>query len=415
MAVPDKMLDGITSDPATMGWMQGYPPPADKRIQAGKGNHMRFPHTRWSFSNMREFCPTVRVSRGEGPVTPLPVALRDDIDALPVTLDDGTRTTWAETLPLNFTDGILVLHRGALVYERYCGVTRPDSRHIAFSITKSFLGLIAEMLIAEGRLDPASTVAEHLPELAATGFAAATIRQVLDMTTAIDYSEDYADARSGIGDFSLALALTPRPADYAGPGDMYAYLATLAADGAHGKAFTYRTINTEVLGWIVSRIEGRRAHEAYAHRIWQPLGMEADADMLVDPAGIPFTGGGLNPTLRDMARFGEAMRNDGRIGDAQLLPAAAIRAIKSGSAGEDATRSPHPSLTDLVYRSQWWFFTNGNPVLSARGIHGQAIYVDPAAELVIARFASHPVAANIPNDPTTLAGFRALAAHLLRN
>lgn len=414
MAVPDTVLDGITSDPATMGWMQGFPPPADMRIEAAKGNHMRFPYTRWSFSNMREFCPTVRVSRGEGPVTPLPIALRDDIDALPITLDDGTRATWVETLPLNFTDAICVLHKGAVVYERYLGVTRPDSRHIAFSVTKSFLGLIAEMLIAEGKLDPVSTIASHLPELAGTGFATATIRHVLDMTTAIDYSEDYADARSGIGDFSLALALTPRPAGYAGPSDMYAYLATLKSDGPHGAAFTYRTINTEVLGWIVARLEGRRAHEVYSQRIWQPLGMHDDADMLVDPAGTPFTGGGLNPTLRDMAKFGEAMRTDGRIGDAQALAAAPIRAIKAGAVGSDATHSPHPSLTDLVYRSQWWFFTNGNPVFSARGIHGQAIYVDPAAELVIARFASHPIAANIPNDATSLAGFRALAAHLRR-
>ena len=201
---------------------------------------------------------------------------------------------------------------------------------------------------------------------------------------------------------------------YAGPGDMYAYLATLAADGDHGKVFTYRTINTEVLGWIVSRIVERRAHEIYSTRVWQPLGMHDDADMLVDPAGIAFTGGGLNPTLRDMARFGEAMRCDGRIGEAQLLPAAPIRAIKAGATGADATRSLHPSLPGLVYRSQWWFFTNGSPVFSARGIHGQAIYVDPAAELVIARFASHPIAANIPNDPTTLAAFRALAAHLLQ-
>lgn len=406
------MLDGITSNPVTMGWMQGLPPPLDKRIEAAKGNHMRFPWTRWSFSNMREFCPTVRVSRGEGPVTPLPVALRDDIDALSVTLADGTRTTWAETLPINFTDAICVLHRGAVVYERYLGVTRPDSRHIAFSVTKSFLGLIAEMLIAQGTLDPASRVADHLPELAGTGFAAATIREVLDMTTAIDYSEDYADAGSGIGDFSLALALTPRPAAYAGPDSMYAYLATLKASGAHGAGFTYRTINTEVLGWIVARLEGRRCHEVYAEHIWQPLGMHDDADMLVDPAGTPFTGGGLNPTLRDMARFGEAMRNDGRVGEAQLLPAAPIRAIKAGATGADAIRSPHPTLPSLVYRSQWWFFANGGPVFSARGIHGQAIYVDPAAELVIARFASHPIAANPVNDLTSLPAYRALGDYL---
>jgi len=410
--MPDQLLDGLTSDPLAMGWMQGLPPRADKRIDASLGNHMRFPYTRWSFSNLREFRPTVRVSRGEGPATPLPVALRDDLDALPVVFADGSRLSLAETHPLNFTDAFLVLHKGAIVYERYFGVTRPETRHIAFSVTKSFYGTIAEMLIAEGRLDPATTVASHIPELASSGYAEATVRQVLDMTTAIDYSEVYDDARSGIGEFSLALALTPRPADYAGPGDMYAYLPTLNADGAHGAAFTYRTINTEVLGWIVSRIEGKRAHEVLSERIWRPLGTEADADMLVDPAGTPFTGGGLNPTLRDMARFGEAVRNDGRIGEAQLLPAEPFRAIKAGAAGADATRSPHPTLADLVYRSQWWFFANGRPVYSARGVHGQAIYVDPEAEMVIARFASHPTAANVAFDPQSLPVYRALGDYL---
>jgi len=410
--MPDKLLDGVSSDPVTMGWMQGQPPPDNKRIDASLGNHMRFPYTRWSFSHMREFGPTVRVSRGDGPVTPLPVAPRDDLDALLVTFADGARMTLAETHALNFTDAFVVLHKGAIVYERYFGVTRPDTRHIAFSVTKSFYGTIAEMLVAERRLDPASTVADHIPELARSGYADATVRQVLDMTTAIDYSEVYDDARSGIGEFSLALALTPRPAGYAGPGDMYAYLPTLKADGAHGQGFTYRTINTEVLGWIISRTEGKRAHEVLSERIWKQLGMEADADMLVDPAGTPFTGGGLNPVLRDMARFGEAVRNDGRIGERQVLAAEPIRTIKQAAAGTEATRSPHPTLENLVYRSQWWFFDNGRPVLSARGVHGQAIYIDPQAEMVIARFASHPTAANVAFDPQSLPVYRALGDHL---
>ena len=410
--MPQDMLDGVTSDPATMGWMQGLPPPADKRIDARLGNQMRFPMTRWSFSNMREFVPTARVSRGSGPVTPLPEALRDDLDAIPFTTTDGRAMSWAESLVANFTDAICVLHRGAVIYERYFGVTRPDSRHIAFSVTKSFFGTIAEMLIAQGQLDPAAPVCELVPELAGSGYAVASLRQVLDMTTALDFSEDYTDPGSGIGAFSHALGLTPRPADYAGPDDMYAYLPTVAGKGAHGEGFTYRTINTEVLGWIVARAEGMRGHEALAQRIWQPLGMEADADILIDRAGMPFTGGGLNPVLRDMARFGEAVRNDGRICDRPLLPAAPLRAIKAGARGADATRSAHATIPGLVYRSQWWFFDNGEGPFSARGIHGQAIYIDPAAELVIARFASHPLAGNSFNDPVSLPAYRALSAYL---
>jgi len=410
--MPDTLLDGITSDPAAMGWMKGFPPPPEKRIDAALGNHMRFPYTRWSFSHMREFCPTVRVSRGDGPVSRLPVALRDDLDALPVRFADASAMTFGESHALNFTDAFLVLHKGVVVYERYFGVTRPDTRHIAFSVTKSFVGTIVEMLIAEGMLDPAAPIGELIPELAGSGYADATLRQVLDMTTAIDFSETYDDAASGIAEFSHALALTPRPPGYAGPGDMYAYLPSLKANGTHGAAFTYRTINTEVLGWIVARTEGKRANEVLAERIWQPLGMEADADMLIDPAGTPFTGGGLNPVLRDMARFGEAIRSDGRIAGAQLLPVAPIRAIKEGAIGAGATRSPHPTLPNLVYRSQWWCFDNGRRVLSARGIHGQTIYIDPAAEMVIARFASHPTAANVAFDPHSLPIYRALGDHL---
>ena len=409
--MPEQWLDGVTSDPATMGWMQGLPPPADKRIDARVGNQMRFPYTRWSFSHMREFVPTARVSRGSAPVTALPEALRDDVDALRF-VADGQQTTWADSLTANFTDAVCVLHRGAVVYERYFGVTRPDTRHIAFSVTKSFFGTIAEMLIAEGRLDPAAPVVELIPELAGSGYERATLRHVLDMTTALDFSEDYTDPGSGIGAFSLALGLTPRPADYAGPDDMYSYLPSVGPAGAHGAGFTYRTVNTEVLGWIVARTLGMRGHEVLSDRIWQPLGMEADADILIDRAAMAFTGGGLNPTLRDMARFGEAIRNDGRIGEEQLLPAAPIRALKAGATAPDCTRSPHATIPGLVYRSQWWFFDHGEGPFSARGIHGQAIYIDPAAELVIARFASHPLAGNSFNDPVSLPAYRAIAAYL---
>jgi CubicO group peptidase (beta-lactamase class C family) len=402
-------LDGVTSDPVRMGWMQGFPPPPDKRIDASLGNHMRFPYTRWSFSHMREFLPTVRVSRAQGPVTPLAESPRDDLDAVRFTASDGEAMTWEASLTATFTDAILVLHKGAVVYERYFGVTRPDTRHIAFSVTKSFVGTVAELLIAEGRLDPAALMSDYLPELAQSGYAGASLRQVLDMTAALDFSEDYADTGSGIADFSHALGLTPRPAGYAGPTDMYSYLPTLRPGGRHGDGFTYRTINTEVLGWIVARTEGKRLHEVLSERIWRPLGMEHDADMLVDSAATPFAGGGLNPTLRDMARFGEAIR----LGEGVLGPA--VRAIREGARGPQATRSLHATIPGLVYRSQWWFFDHGEGPFAARGIHGQAIYVDPAAEMVIARFGSHPVAANTVNDVVTLPAFRALAAHLLGN
>ncbi|MFN4221594.1 MAG: serine hydrolase domain-containing protein, partial [Novosphingobium meiothermophilum] len=303
-----ELLDGVTSDPVRMGWMQGFPPSADKLLLAARADHMRFPMIRWSYSNMRQFVPSRRVAAAVG-AKPLARALRDDLGQVRfVPLGADAPVTLEQSLTDAFTDAIMVLHRGEVVFERWFGVTGPDTRHIAFSVTKSFVGTLAEMLVEGGRIDPDATVDAILPELHGSGFADATIRQVMDMTTALDFSEDYADPNSGIGAYSAALGLTPRPAGYAGPGDLASYLPTIAKAGEHGQGFTYRTPNTEVLAWIIARIEGAHFADVLSSRLWQPLGMLGDADLIVDQAGTAFAGGGLNLRLEDLARFGEAMR-----------------------------------------------------------------------------------------------------------
>jgi hypothetical protein len=413
--MPEKTLDAHSSDPVTMGWMEGLPPPVDKRLSWARADHMRFPTHRHAYSRMREFLPTARVSRGRGPVWDLPVDLRDDIDAIRFrTMDDGRELTWEEALAVNFTDAVLVMHKGAIVYERYLGVTRRDTPHIAFSVTKSFVGTITEMLIAECRLDPAAPIAALIPELQGSGFADATLRQVLDMTTALDFSEEYTDPNSGIGAMSNALGLTPRAPGYAGPTDVYAFLPTIRKNGVHGERFTYRTCNTEVLGWVVARTEGKRLDNVLAERIWQPLGMEQDADFLIDSTGMPFAGGGLNPVLRDMARFGEAMRCDGHGNGGQAISSEVASAIRSGGRREAFAPAGYAFIPGGAYASQWWLMGGNHGDFSARGIHGQAIWVDPVAEVTIARFGSHPVAANSAFDPSSLPAYRAVAEHLMR-
>ncbi len=413
--MPDQILDADSSDPVTMGWMDGFPPPPEKRIRWAEAGHMRFPTHRHAFSHMREFMPTARVGRGDA-VWALPMALRDDIDAVVFqALDDGRGMTWQDSQKANFTDAVVVLHRGTIVYERYMGTTRSDSTHIAFSVTKSFVGTLVEMLIAEGRLDPFAPVAELIPELRGSGFGDASLRQVMDMTTALDFSEEYTDPASGIGAMSNALGLTPRPSGYAGADDVFAFLPTIRKSGEHGQRFTYRTCNTEVLGWIVARTEGERLDRVLSRRIWQPLGMEQDADWLTDTSGMPFAGGGLNPVLRDLARFGEAMRLGGtRPGSQQAaIHAAAIQAITVGGNRDVFAPAGYAWLPGGSYRSQWWFVGGNHGAYSARGIHGQTIHVDPAAEMVIARFGSHPVAANSAADPTSIPAYNAVAEHLI--
>jgi hypothetical protein len=407
-------LDAASSDPATLQWMVGSPPPADKLIQFADGSAFQFPRTRWSYSNMRRLVPTSVVPRGEGVASTLPRAERTDLDAITFQpTGSNTLMTWAQSLAANFTDGILVLHRGRIVYERYFGVLDSATQHLAFSVTKSFVATIAGILAAEGALDDRATVASYLPELKHGGFADATLAHLLGMTTGVKYTEDYVDDGAGIWALARAGNFRPRPADYRGPGSFYEYLRTVEKDYGHGEQFAYKTANTDVLGWVIRRATGKTISELMSGYLWSKLGVEQDAYFTIDTTGVEFAGAGLNLTLRDLARFGEMIRLGGRYNGHQIVPAVVIDDIRAGGDREQFAGAGYTQLPGWSYRRMWWVSHNEHGAFAARGIHGQAVYIDPAAEMVVARFASHPQGANVHLDPTSLPAYHALAKHLL--
>lgn len=408
--------DADASDPAKLGWMVGSPPPPDRILRFDDGSYFRFPAMRWSVSNFRQLMPTVNVSRGLAAPTPLPRAMRDDIDDVVFQPLGSSRTmTWQDSLKANYTDGIVVLHKGRIVYERYFGVLGPQGQHGAMSVTKSFIGTLAAMLAADGTLDPSRKVAEYVPELATSAFGDATVRQLMDMTTGIRFSEDYADPNADVWAHAAAGNPLPKPKDYAGPRSYYEFLQTVRPEGRHGTAFHYRTANTDALGWVLARASGKTVAQLLSDRIWSRLGAEQDAYMTVDSTGTPFAGGGLNTGLRDLARFGEMIRNNGVFNGRRILPAAAVADIRRGGDPADFAQAGYTLLAGWTYRDMWWITHNAHGAFAARGVHGQAIYIDPKAEMVIARFASHPVASNAANDPTSLPAYHALALHLMKS
>lgn len=397
-----------------MGWMVGSPPPADRILRFEDGSYFRFPQMRWSVANFRQLMPTVNVSRGLGEASLLEHQPSNEIDALTfVPLGGGEPMTWQQSLQANYTDRIIILHRGKLVYERYFGVLKPQGQHAAMSITKTFTGTLAALLVAEEKLDPERMVADYVPELALSAFGNASVRQLMDMTTGIHFSEDYADPKAEVWAHAAAGNPLPKPADYQGPRTYYEFLQTVKPQGRHGEAFHYRTANSDALGWVIARVSGQNVAQLLSERIWSRLGAEQDAYMSVDSIGTPFAGGGLNAGLRDLARFGEMMRNEGRYNGTQILPAEVVADIRGGANRDDFAKAGYRLLPGWSYRNMWWVTHNGHDAFMARGVHGQALYIDPLAEMVIARFASHPVAGNAANDPTSLPAFEAVAKHLL--
>jgi CubicO group peptidase (beta-lactamase class C family) len=411
-------LDGAASDPIALGWMQGAPPPPAKQIRFEEDRFLEFPQIRWTLSHMRELVPTATVWRGDGPASRLEDASGAGaalIDALAFEDMQGRKLTWAESLPNTYTDGIVVLHRGRKVYERYFGALQPQEPHACFSITKSYAATIAATLIHERTLDERKTVAYYLPEMARTAYKDATLRQVLDMQIGVAYSELYADPRAHIWEYGRAGGLRPRSASYAGPSNFYEYLQTLRPEGSHGSAFAYKTVNTEVLCWVMKRASGVGLPELLSQRIWSRIGCEEDGYLMVDSIGVAMGGGGLNASLRDLCRFGELMRCEGAWGGRQIIPAEVVADIRRGSDPAKFAKADYTLLPGYSYRDMWWVSHNDQGMFEGRGIHGQRLYISPKAELVIARFSSHPIATSAANDPITLPAFAALSRWLMQN
>ena len=408
-------LTAQQSDPQVLGWMQGFPPPADKLVSQPQSDFFSFPKLRWTVCHIRELMPTTEVSRGIGAPSELAYDLDKNIDAITFTPTNGKKSmSWRQSLDANYTDGIMVMHHGKVIYERQNGCLNDLEKHAAMSMTKSMTGLLAEILVTEGKLDDSALVASIVPELKNSGFGDATVRQVMDMTTALDYSEDYADPNADIWKYSEAASPLPKPTGYKGPNGYFEYLATVKKKGTHGEVFNYRTINSDALGWIISRTTGKAVNDLLSERIWQKIGAEQSAYMTVDSKGTPFAGGGISAGLHDMARIGSLMLNKGEINGERLFPAAVVDHIEAGGDKKVFAKAGYNQLKNGSYKSMWWLFNNPTPIYAARGVHGQTIYVDPAADMIIVRFASYPEASNGKIDPTSLPAYKALANYLIQ-
>ena len=400
------------TDPQTLGWMQGFPPPPDKLITFHNGSFRSFPELRWAWSNIRQLVPTVNVWRGAGPASVLPREEHDIGASASVTMD-GRPMTFSRMLEETYADGIAVLHRGKLIYERYFGALKPHKPHIAMSVTKSFTGTLAGILVAEGRIDPQAPVTDYVPELKDSAFGDARVNEAMDMTTGLEYTEVYTDRNSGVFALRRANGMAPIEPGYEGATNIFDFLCAQKKQGEHGKAFAYKTVNSDVLAFICRRASGMTLSDLLSERIWIPMGAEEDAHYHVDRIGTESGGGGLSTTLRDLARFGETIRNHGRFNGRQIVPSAFVEEVARG--GDPAKFKPagYTTLPGASYRNQWWVTHNAHGAFMARGVHGQGIYIDPRAEMVIARYASHPAAGNAANDPVTLPAYMALAKDLI--
>lgn len=352
----------------------------------------------WSFQHMRELMPS-QVIHGNDVPRPLPET--------PLELGEvATGLDWAPTLAqllgLTETDGFLVLKDGAIVTELYTPPMVRRTRHLVMSVSKSIVSCVAGSLCADGLLDPEAPVETYVPELATSGYAGARVRTVLDMRTGVRFHETYLDPGSEVRVMERSMGWAPR--NHGDPLGMYPYILTIAPETAHDGTFVYRSVDTDVLGWICERAAGARMADLVSARVWQPIGAFHDAEVTVDPLGAAIHDGGISTTLRDLARFGLMLAADGAVEGRQVVPAEWIRTAAYPPAdvrAAFAASENEPFMPGGWYRNQFWFVPGDEgPILLCLGIHGQMVFVDPARGLVAVKLSSWP----LPQNPVKLLG-----------
>jgi CubicO group peptidase (beta-lactamase class C family) len=389
--------------------MAGFPPAPESQVTLA--NWQDPPFNRWAFRHMRELIPSqVIPARGPGA---LPASARPMGNPL-VTRPDGSTVTVEDVLAGTFTDAWVVLQDGELVAERYYAGMTAGTRHLLQSVSKSIVGCVAGILAGRGLLDPGAPVTAYVPEVEGSGYAGASVRDLLDMRTGVAFRETYTalDAEVRVMERSMGW----RPALPGDPEGAYPYLATLGSAGPHGGEFTYRSADSDMLGWACERASGIRMADLISALIWQPIGAECDAEITCDPLGSAVHDGGISATARDLARFGEMLVDDGMALGRTVVPAAwldDVRAPEPGVREAFASTDNEPVLPGGWYRSQFWVIPGpAGPVLVCLGIHGQLIYADRGSRTVVVKLSSWPDAQNTGDLLDTLRACRAVAASL---
>jgi CubicO group peptidase (beta-lactamase class C family) len=354
-------------------------------------------NTGWSYRHVRELIPTARVRRSEAP-RPLPDASRSPLPVDAVLADERT-------------DGVVVLHRGELVLEAYRrGMVREDV-HLLQSVSKSITGVLAGILVDAGTLAAEDLVSVHVPELADSSFAGATVRDLLDMRAGTTFDETYADPDSDIraseAQFGWSPAAAPQP-------DAIAYLASLHNHRDHGGRFEYRSILTDLLGLVIERAAGQPYADVLGERLWSRIGTETDAYVTVDPNGFAVADGGICVSLRDLARFGQMVLDDGVAEGRRIVSSAWLADTIGGAQDSKAAFAADPHSEELSgghYRNQWWVPAGGQELLGL-GIHGQFLFVDYATSTVVAQLSTWEASLDPDRRARSLAAFRATGREL---
>jgi CubicO group peptidase (beta-lactamase class C family) len=392
--------------------MSGFPSlPTD---QVSLANWRTGPYNKWAFHHVREIVPSADIPNAPGDIWQLE-SRPSDLSSLSVE-HLGARYSFDKLLSDTATDGLVILHRGKVIFEHYANGMGANTPHILMSVSKSLTGLVAGILVAKGALDPEQTIVSIIPELRGSVYSETTVRHVLDMRVGLQFDENYLATSGPIVEYRKSTGWNPLgPGE--SPSDLRSFLTSLKdRSGPDGGPFHYVSTNSDLLGWILERATGTRFADLMSAHLWQPMGAQRSAHITVDRFGAPRCAGGICTTVMDLARVGQLILQGGRRNGASIIPSGWIDDILANgdpAAWSDGDLAPYFGGRSMHYRSKWYVLRDRAMALGL-GIHGQNVFVEPTKELVIAKVSSQAAPLDAPLTELTLRFAETVSDHFGR-
>mgnify|MGYP001942352269 CR=1 FL=1 len=280
-------------------------------------------------------------------------------------------------LDSSYTQGFLVIQDDNIVYENYWRGQKRDSKHISWSVAKSFTSALIGIAMEEGdikRLD--RTVDSFAPILKGSGYEGVNLEDVLEMSSGIGFDETYSDPESDISRWWGGFIRGESQDEFA---------ATLQRELEPGTFNRYISINTHVLGMVLVSATGKSVTDYMQEKLWQPLGMEYDAYWLADGNGMEMVLGGLNATLRDYAKLGQLYLHKGKFKGKQIVPEDWIEKSVNPKKEHLLPGSKNSGSPEFGYGYQWWIPDGDEGEMMAIGVFNQYIYINPNTQTVIVK------------------------------
>ncbi len=296
--------------------------------------------------------------------------------------ESTNRLTLDETLMVRFFDeqrigGLVVMHKGNIVFERYGLEFHSDKKWTSFSVAKSFTSTLVGAAIKDGFIRSLDDkVSDYITDMRGSEYDNVTIEQLLTMTSGIQWNEDYSDPASDVNQFNFHIP-------DAGVDATVSYLRTLPRAHPAGEQYLYSTGETNLIGVLISEATGLPLSEYLSEKVWQHIGAEQDASWLLGPTGHEISGCCIQASTRDFARFGQFIAKGANVDGESILPEGYLAKATAQHVQFDAGDG---------YGFQWWIFADG--IFHGRGIFGQGIFIDIKNELVIAVNSNWPVASS---------------------